>query len=97
MSAVSRPTVAGDPTAGSSPVQPRWGVTLPLAGIPLRDHQKIITGLAASRGTVQGRAKVVHDLSEASKVEPGRLYVVNRPNNRGIAHILPPITVLADG
>ncbi len=35
----------------------------------------IITGIAASPGTVQGRAKVVRRLSEAGKVEPGDVLV----------------------
>ena len=41
---------------------------------PSRDPD-IITGIGASPGTVQGKAKVVHDLSEASKVEAGDILV----------------------
>jgi pyruvate,water dikinase len=35
----------------------------------------VITGLGASAGTVQGPARVVRDLSEASKVKPGDILV----------------------
>jgi phosphohistidine swiveling domain-containing protein len=35
----------------------------------------VITGTGASPGTVQGRAKVVRNLSEASKVQPGEILV----------------------
>jgi pyruvate,water dikinase len=35
----------------------------------------VITGTGASPGTVQGQAKVVHDLSEASKVQRGDILV----------------------
>ena len=35
----------------------------------------MITGTGASPGTVQGRAKVVRNLSEASKVQPGEILV----------------------
>jgi len=35
----------------------------------------VITGTGASSGTVQGRAKVVRSLSEASKVQPGEILV----------------------
>ncbi len=35
----------------------------------------VIRGTAASPGTVQGKAKVVHNLTEASKVEPGDILV----------------------
>lgn len=41
---------------------------------PSRDPA-VITGIAASTGTVQGRAKVVRNLAEASKVEPGDVLV----------------------
>jgi pyruvate,water dikinase len=41
---------------------------------PSRDPD-VITGTGASPGTVQGRAKVVPDLSEASKVQPGDILV----------------------
>jgi phosphoenolpyruvate synthase/pyruvate phosphate dikinase len=34
-----------------------------------------ITATGASPGTVQGRAKVMHDLSEASKVQPGDILI----------------------
>ena len=35
----------------------------------------VINGIGASSGTVQGRAKVVHTLSEASKLQPGDILV----------------------
>lgn len=35
----------------------------------------VITGIGASAGVVRGRAKVVRDLSEASKVQPGDILV----------------------
>lgn len=35
----------------------------------------IITGIPASAGTVQGRAKVVRNLAEASKIDPGDIPV----------------------
>ncbi len=41
---------------------------------PSRDPS-IITGIAASPGVAQGRAKVVRRLSEAGKVEPGDVLV----------------------
>ncbi len=41
---------------------------------PSRDPD-VITGTGASPGTVQGRAKVVYDLSEASKVQAGDILV----------------------
>ena len=41
---------------------------------PSRDPD-VITGTGASPGTVQGRAKVVRDLSQASKVESGDVLV----------------------
>jgi pyruvate,water dikinase len=41
---------------------------------PSRDPD-VITGTGASPGTVQGRAKVMHNLSEASKVQPGDILV----------------------
>ncbi|CUU58032.1 probable F420-dependent oxidoreductase, Rv3093c family [Parafrankia irregularis] len=36
------------PSAPAVPVPVRWGITLPLAGVPLREHQPIVTGLAAA-------------------------------------------------
>jgi len=41
---------------------------------PSRDPD-VITGTGASPGTVQGRAKVMHNLSEASTVQPGDILV----------------------
>ncbi len=35
----------------------------------------VINGIGASAGTVQGRVKVVHDLTEASKLQPGDIMV----------------------
>jgi hypothetical protein len=48
----SRPAAAGSGDGGVGvgvgglATTPRWGVTLPLAGIPLREHRLITTGLA---------------------------------------------------
>ena len=46
-------------------------------GVPPEPSQdpNIITGLGASPGTVQGKAKVVRSLSEASKLEQGDIMV----------------------
>jgi phosphohistidine swiveling domain-containing protein len=41
---------------------------------PSRDPD-VITGTGVSPGTKQGRAKVMHDLAEASKVQPGDILV----------------------
>ena len=48
-----------------------------MLGVPAEPSRvpDVITGTAASPGMVRGRAKVVHDLSEASKVQPGEILV----------------------
>ena len=53
------------------------GVLRKMLGVPPEPSQDpdVITGTGASPGTVQGRAKVVRSLSEASKVQPGEILV----------------------
>jgi pyruvate,water dikinase len=48
-----------------------------MLGVPVEPSTDpdVITGIGASPGTVQGRARVVRDLSEASKVQPGEILV----------------------
>jgi pyruvate,water dikinase len=48
-----------------------------MLGVPMEPSRdpNVITGTGASPGTVQGRAKVMHNLSEASKVQPGDILV----------------------
>ena len=62
------PPPSGDPL--ETAIQRMFG--LPVE--PSRDPS-VLTGIGASHGTARGTARVVHDLSEASKVEPGDVLV----------------------
>jgi rifampicin phosphotransferase len=69
------PTIGEQPPPSDDPWEE--AVLRKMLGVPPEPSQDpdVITGTAASPGTVQGRAKVVHDLSEASKIQPGEILV----------------------
>ena len=74
-SKVLPPPALGDPPPPSD--DPLAGAIEKMFGMPPEPSRdpSIITGIAASPGMVQGRAKVVCKLSEAGKVEPGDVLV----------------------
>jgi rifampicin phosphotransferase len=69
------PTIGEQPPPSDDPWEE--AVLRKMLGVPPEPGQDpdVITGTAASPGTVQGRAKVVRDLSEASKIQPGEILV----------------------
>src|SRR5262249_41067584 len=69
------PVIGEQPPPGDDPFEE--AVLRKMLGVPVEPSTDldVITGTGASRGTVQGRAKVVRNLSEASKVEPGDVLV----------------------
>lgn len=75
--AIVPPPVLGDPPPMDGPPDPFGAAMMKMFGMPpepARDPN-VIQGIPASPGVVQGRAKVVRDLPEASKVEPGDILV----------------------
>jgi pyruvate,water dikinase len=69
------PTIGEQPPPSDDPWEE--AVLRRMLGVPVEPSTDpdVITGTGASRGTVQGRAKVVRSLSEASKVQPGDVLV----------------------
>src|SRR5215471_20134852 len=69
------PTIGEQPPPSDDPWEE--AVLRKMLGVPVEPSSDpdVITGTGASRGTVQGRAKVVRSLSEASKVQPGDVLV----------------------
>jgi pyruvate,water dikinase len=69
------PTIGEQPPPSDDPWEE--AVLRKMLGVPPEPSQDpdVITGTGASPGTVQGRAKVVYDLSEASKIQPGEILV----------------------
>ncbi|HLF71702.1 MAG TPA: PEP-utilizing enzyme [Dehalococcoidia bacterium] len=69
------PPVLGAPAAPSG--DPMEEVLVRFFGTPLEPNAdpKVINGMAASPGTVTGTAKVVRNLNEASKLQPGDIMV----------------------
>ena len=69
------PTIGEQPPPGDDPFEE--AVLRKMLGVPPEPSQDpdVITGTGASPGTVQGRAKVVRNLSEASKIQPGEILV----------------------
>jgi pyruvate,water dikinase len=74
-SRVVPPPVLGIP--GEASGDPAEELLMRFFGSPVEPSAdpRIITGTAASPGTVRGPAKVVRDLAEASKVSPGDILV----------------------
>jgi phosphohistidine swiveling domain-containing protein len=71
---VPLPTIGEPPPPNDDPFAAAIGKMFGVPPEPSRDPD-VITGIGASPGTVQGRAKVVHNLSEASKIQPGDILV----------------------
>ncbi len=71
------PPAIGDPPPMDGPSDPFGEAMGKMFGMPPEPSTdaSIVAGIPASRGTVQGRAKIVRTLSEASKVEPGDILV----------------------
>src|SRR5207249_4700234 len=69
------PTIGEQPPPSDDPFEE--AVLTKMLGVPVEPSTDpdVITGTGASRGTVQGRAKVVRNLSEASTVQPGDILV----------------------
>ncbi len=74
-SRVVPPAAIGEPPPESD--DPFVQAITKMYGMPPEPSQDpdVITGIGASPGTVQGKAKVVRDLSEASKIDPGDIMV----------------------
>jgi phosphohistidine swiveling domain-containing protein len=74
-SKVVPPATIGEPPPETD--DPFVQAIIKMYGMPPEPSEdpNIITGIGASPGTVQGRAKVVRDLSEASKIAPGDIMV----------------------
>ena len=68
------PAIGTPPPPTGDPFEEAMAKMFGMPAEPNRDPN-IINGVGASAGTVQGRAKVVRNLSEASKVEPGDVLV----------------------
>ena len=70
------PPIIGEPP---EPSDDPWeeAVLRKMLGVPPEPSRDpdVITGTGASPGTVQGRAKVVYNLTEASKIQPGDIMV----------------------
>jgi rifampicin phosphotransferase len=71
------PPFLGLPPPQDGPPDPFAAAMMKMFGMPPEPSTdaSIVAGIPASRGTVQGRAKVVRTLAEASKVEPGDILV----------------------
>ena len=69
------PPILGEPPEPTG--DPLEEAIFKMFGTPVEPSQdpNVITGIGASAGTVQGPARVVRDLSEASKVKPGDILV----------------------
>ncbi len=69
------PTIGEPPPPSDDPWEE--AVLRKMLGVPAEPSRDpaVITGTGASPGTVQGRAKVVHKLSEAGKVQSGDILV----------------------
>jgi phosphohistidine swiveling domain-containing protein len=69
------PTIGDPPPPSDDPWEE--AILRKMLGVPAEPSHDpdVITGTGASPGTVQGRATVVHDLSEASKVRAGDILV----------------------
>ncbi len=72
---VPQPVIGEPPPPSGDPFEE--AIVVKMFGIPAEPSRdpSIINGIGASAGTVQGRAKVVRNLSEASKVQPGDVLV----------------------
>ena len=72
---VPPPTIGEPPPPGDDPFI--TAIVTKMYGVPPEPSRDpdVITGIGASPGTVQGRAKVVHNLSDGSKVRPGDIMV----------------------
>lgn len=68
------PAIGTPPPPSGDPFEEAFAKMFGMPPEPSSDAS-IIKGVGASAGTVQGRAKVVRNLSEASKVEPGDVLV----------------------
>jgi rifampicin phosphotransferase len=71
---VPPPTIGEPPPPNNDPFAAAHGKMFGVPPEPSRDPD-VITGIGASPGTVQGRAKVVRNLAEASKIQPGDILV----------------------
>jgi len=71
---VPSPTIGEPPPATGDALEEAFAKMFGIPREPSRDPS-IINGIGASTGTAQGRAKVVRNLSEASKVQPGDVLV----------------------
>jgi rifampicin phosphotransferase len=69
------PTIGEPPPPSDDPWEE--AILRKMLGVPVEPSRDpdVITGIGASPGTVQGRATVVHNLSEASKVQSGDILV----------------------
>ena len=72
---VPPPIIGTPPALSDDPFE--QGLFVKMFGIPPEPSRdpSVINGIPASAGTVQARAKVVRNLSEASKLEPGDILV----------------------
>ena len=68
------PAIGEPPEPHGDPMEAAIGKMFGMPIEPSTDPN-VINGIGASPGTVQGRARIVHDLSEASKVQPGDVLV----------------------
>ncbi|MCH8185231.1 MAG: hypothetical protein IH862_03930 [Chloroflexi bacterium] len=68
------PVIGEPPEPHGDPMEAALGKMFGMPVEPSTDPN-VINGIGASPGTVQGRAKVVKNLSEASKVQPGDILV----------------------
>jgi rifampicin phosphotransferase len=69
------PTIGEPPPPSNDPWEE--AILRKMLGVPVEPSRDpdVITGIGASPGTVQGRATIVHNLSEASKVQSGDILV----------------------
>jgi phosphohistidine swiveling domain-containing protein len=69
------PTIGEPPPPSNDPWEE--AILRKMLGVPVEPSRdpNVITGIGASPGTVQSRATVVHNLSEASKVQSGDILV----------------------
>jgi rifampicin phosphotransferase len=69
------PTIGEPPPPSNDPWEE--AILRKMLGVPVEPSRDpdVIAGIGASPGTVQGRAAVVHNLSEASKVQSGDILV----------------------
>ena len=71
---VPPPVIGEPPPENDDPLGAAFAKMFGVPPEPSRDPD-VIAGIGASPGTVRGRAKVVRDLSEGSKVQPGDILV----------------------